>query len=210
MRIVGPSARSQNTTRRIRPLVECPIRIKRSSLELCSGSKNSTDSESAQMVWASSNQTPCFLKLDRFLFSSHSNRIVRIVCYSIYCSQSQTESRTEIAGSDCRRTVPESRSGKLRPRCVYPEWLVALSYITGRRWNPHPSFRFARFTFLIEYLRPEKFMRHSISALRNQRIRPLATNIHNLKCGKNVKNKSPIEQERMVFLQRHATFVQGS
>ena len=121
IRIVDPSARSQNTTRRIRPLVECPIRMKRSSSELCSGSKNSTDSESAQMVWASSNQTPCFLKLDRFLFSSHSNRIFQL--YSIVYTTVNSNGRTK-KGSWIKavgRTVPRSRvrgdrGGELAPQ----------------------------------------------------------------------------------------------
>lgn len=72
IRILWPSSRSQNTTKSVLCKEETPRRKNRSSLSLCSGSNASCPCGSAQIVLASSNQTPCFSALLSFFSSSHS------------------------------------------------------------------------------------------------------------------------------------------
>ena len=60
------------TTNRL-PRLDFPSRINRSSPIECSGSGMVVESQSANAVRASSNETPCFFRFSRAFFRSHSN-----------------------------------------------------------------------------------------------------------------------------------------
>ena len=78
--MLSPSDHSQKTTSNKQCTLEKPTRMNRASDSLCSGSKNSELDSSAHTVWASSNQTPCLRKLERFFLHPTRTSSDKVYC----------------------------------------------------------------------------------------------------------------------------------